>query len=425
MPFQSKNSGHHIKVSKILFFANALEFYDLMIYALFYNIFAKQFIEPVFQNNSVLISWLAFSTAFLARPFGAIFFGYIGDCFGRKRALLSSLMGMSLATFCIGILPDFNVLGIWAPLLLFSLRFVQGFCVGGECNGYAIVVLETTSGKRRYYSSMILASTFMGALFGLIVSMLLSISHYSNYWRITFLIGSLLGLLTMYLRKRLMDNHENLASRQSFIGLLRIIKSFAFNFVSLVLLSGINGSVCYLLLGYLNTYLRENHNISKEVIFFYILIGISATIITLLSAAKLIPFSRYEKELHKAVFLNTIISLILCGFSLLLVEINNSLYIFIGVTILGSSVAILGLDLHRYAISLFPAMCRYSSVSMAFSVGMALFGGYSPTIYYQLTHLGGLELHWLILYPLLLTLLYGLTLSWPKRVISCGSGKRA
>ena len=111
---------------------NTLEWYDFTIYAFFVPIIGAQFFPNKDPFLSILATFGVFAIGFLVRPLGAVLFGYIGDHAGRKKALILSMCMMSFPTFLIGILPDYNSIGVLAPVLLTGLRIIQGLAVSGE-----------------------------------------------------------------------------------------------------------------------------------------------------------------------------------------------------------------------------------------------------------------------------------------------------
>ena len=142
------------------------------------------------------------------RPFGALLFGYIGDHFGRLRALIVSISVMTIPTFCIGLLPTYSKIGILAPVLLTLLRLFQGIAVSGELNSAATFLVEHASLNRRGLAGCLVMGTaflgiLIGAAFAAIVSFSLSPSAVHAWgWRIPCLIGGLLGIIGIFIRLR-------------------------------------------------------------------------------------------------------------------------------------------------------------------------------------------------------------------------------
>lgn len=201
-------------INKITFasaFGTLFEWYDFLIYgtaaALVFN---KLFFPNVDPLVGMLAAMLTFSVGFIARPIGGIVFGHFGDRYGRKNTLMITMLVMGLATFAIGLLPTYAVIGIWAPILLVTLRLVQGLAFGGEWGGASLMILEHAPENRRaFYSSFIqmgyplgmLAATGMYA----VLTSMDSAEFMSWGWRIPFLISILLVAVGAWIRSRLTE----------------------------------------------------------------------------------------------------------------------------------------------------------------------------------------------------------------------------
>ncbi len=141
------------KIAFASFIGTAIEFYDFYIYAMAAALVIGQVYfpdsDPAVQT---LNAFLTFGLAFIARPFGALLFGHFGDKVGRKATLAASLLVMGVSTLLIGLLPGYDTLGFWAPLLLCVLRFGQGVGLGGEWGGAALLATEhAPQGKRGWF----------------------------------------------------------------------------------------------------------------------------------------------------------------------------------------------------------------------------------------------------------------------------------
>ena len=131
---------------------NVLEWFDFAVYGYLAPIFAIEFFPYSHKLTAILLSY-SVAVGFLARPFGAIIFGHIGDAHGRKAALLLSTIAMAVPTCIIGILPVYTSIGLLAPLLLILCRICQGLSVGGEFTGSFIYLIEQASHKKRGFFS--------------------------------------------------------------------------------------------------------------------------------------------------------------------------------------------------------------------------------------------------------------------------------
>ena len=128
---------------------NALEWYDFALFSYFAATIGHLFFPSADPMASLLMSYGAFAAGFLMRPLGAIAFGYIGDNIGRKPALMLSVYLMAIPTTLIGLLPTYESVGLWAPVLLTLCRLIQGFSMGGEFTGSMIFMTEYATDKNR------------------------------------------------------------------------------------------------------------------------------------------------------------------------------------------------------------------------------------------------------------------------------------
>jgi MFS family permease len=162
------------KEERKVIFASSLgtvfEWYDFYLYGTLAAIIGKQFFSNLDPASQVIFSLLAFAAGFIVRPFGAIFFGRLGDMIGRKYTFLVTILIMGLSTFIVGVLPAYASIGIAAPVILIGLRLLQGLALGGEYGGAATYVAEhAPQGKRGAYTSWIQTTATLGLFLSLMV----------------------------------------------------------------------------------------------------------------------------------------------------------------------------------------------------------------------------------------------------------------
>src|ERR1700736_6163538 len=148
-----------------------IEWYDFYLYGVLAAFFSKHFFAPDMDPNVAFIASLfVFWTGFLVRPFGAIVFGHLGDLIGRKFTFMLTLLLMGAATFIVGLLPGYSTIGALAPILLVSMRVLQGLALGGEYGGAATYIAEhSPDGKRGFYTSWIQTTATLGIVLALLV----------------------------------------------------------------------------------------------------------------------------------------------------------------------------------------------------------------------------------------------------------------
>lgn len=187
-----------------------LELYDFMVFVFFVPVLSRVFFPPDIPHwLAQLQTFTIFAVGFLARPVGGVVFGHFGDRIGRKRTFTFSVLLMAAATLAMACLPGYAVLGFWAPLLLALLRLIQGGAVGGEVAGSYVFASEHVPADRRGLACGIMAmgmtsGTLLGVFVATLVHTFASDAQVVAFaWRLPFLLGSGLGLLTLFLRRRL------------------------------------------------------------------------------------------------------------------------------------------------------------------------------------------------------------------------------
>jgi metabolite-proton symporter len=184
-----------------------IEWYDFFIYGTAAAVvFAPQFFPQVSELAGTLAAFATFAIGFIARPLGGIAMGHYGDRLGRKSMLVWSLMLMGLSTLGIGLLPNYNQLGVWAPALLVTFRFVQGFALGGEWGGAVLMSVEHAPQSRRgFFGSFVAlglpAGIILSNLVFLVTSTAVSPEAFADWgWRIPFLASAVLVAVGLWVR---------------------------------------------------------------------------------------------------------------------------------------------------------------------------------------------------------------------------------
>ncbi|MFZ1106804.1 MAG: MFS transporter [Rhodomicrobium sp.] len=197
------------------------EWYDFYLYGSLAAIIGSHFFSGLTESGQFIFALLAFAAGFFVRPFGAIFFGRLGDLVGRKYTFLITIVIMGLSTFAVGVLPSYDSIGIAAPVILIALRLLQGLALGGEYGGAAIYVAEHAERNRRgYRTSWIQTTATLGLFLSLIVILLCrhfapgedaaakTASFNAEYglWRLPFLLSIFLLLISVWIRLSLNES---------------------------------------------------------------------------------------------------------------------------------------------------------------------------------------------------------------------------
>ncbi|MGW2633335.1 MFS transporter [Streptomyces chattanoogensis] len=200
------------RVAVASFIGTAIEFYDFYIYGTAAALVLNQAFFPTLDPvNATLASFSTYAVAFAARPLGSVVFGHFGDRVGRKSVLVASLLLMGLSTAFVGLLPGYGTLGVWAPLLLVALRFLQGIGLGGEWGGAALLAVEHAPKRRRgLYAAFPQLGPSVGffaatGVFWLLSATLDDAAFRSWGWRVPFLLSFLLVGVGLFVRLKISE----------------------------------------------------------------------------------------------------------------------------------------------------------------------------------------------------------------------------
>lgn len=362
-----------------------LEWYDFSLYAYLAGIFAQIFFHSL-RSTGLLLSYSVFAMGYLARPLGAVLFGYLGDTQGRRKALSLSVLLMAIATCGIGLLPDYTTIGISAAFLLLFFRLLQGIAVGGEAFGSACFIVESIpSNKTGFFSSLIWASSVIGLLFGSLMVFVLFVSFhgpllYRFAWRLPFMLAAISGLIAYYIRTRTAETPEfqRLHTRCS-IEKFPLKTIFAVHKVLIVQLMGLyllSALITYLVFIFMPVYFTDvlghsrihAHALNTLILILLILLDIffgwlsdkvGRKPLMLLGASGLMCFSYplYVMIVHGAFFSVVIAQLVL--------------------TILAASFQ--G-PLMALTLDLIPVAVRYTLGSLSYNLAYSIFGGTAPLL---------------------------------------------
>ena len=215
---------------------NVLEWYDFSVYGYFAVSIGRHFFPSEDPTTSLLAAFGVFAAGFLMRPVGAVLFGHIGDNWSRERALSLSVLAMAVPTFLIGVIPDYQQIGVTASVLLVLLRLAQGISVGGEYTTSIVFVVERSLPQRRgFMGTWCLFGTCAGTLLGSAIATLLTSVLPRDVmrawgWRLPFILGLAIGIVGLYIRRDLERDAKSIeperpgaieAPRESFLGALK------------------------------------------------------------------------------------------------------------------------------------------------------------------------------------------------------------
>ena len=389
------------KVTGSSFLGNFIEWFDYASYSYLATVIAMVFFPAEDHAVAVMSTFGVFALSFLVRPIGAIFWGNMGDKKGRKWALSVSILLMSGATFLIGCLPGYAVIGVGAPLLLLLLRMVQSFSAAGEYAGAATFIAEYAPHNHRgFYCSMVPASTATGLLVGsLLATFMFSVWGADSAfvvdwgWRIPFWLALPLGYITHYIRTHLEDSpvYAQMQERMKEMGekvehpirtlFTKHLKELLISFGACVL----NAVGFYAVLTYLPNYLETTLNYPPS----------DASTITTIVLVVYIAFIFLSGRISDKVGRKKMLIGACVGFivftvpAFMLLGTMNFWVILLVELLMCLLLTINDGTLASYLTETFPTDVRYSGFALSFNLANAIFGGSASFISFWLIDLTG------------------------------------
>ncbi|MBY0501468.1 MAG: MFS transporter [Alphaproteobacteria bacterium] len=367
---------------------NALEYYDVMLYGFFATMLAPLFFPTDNKAISIITSLGTFAAGFLMRPLGGIVFGYLGDKFGRRQALVLAIFLVTLPTLTIGLLPTYADIGIAASIILVICRLLQGLCVGGEYSGASIFVIEyTKKGKEAFAGSILCAAGFFGGVLGTFLGFLCTLPFMPPWgWRIPFLIGAFIGLIGYYMRSQVSESPDFIRHKREEIAKVPLLIVFQNKKINLLCTIGIGATSLipfYLASVYMGYLLSSQLQIPTFQIML-INVGLNISLIFLLPMMGIIA-DKVGKE--KLMILSSLLSIIVAYPFFSSLENNLSLMNIIFIqAVLGIITAGFGAPSMALLSSFFPVHERYSGIGFGYALGGALLGGTTPLILASLSN---------------------------------------
>lgn len=396
------------------FIGTALEFYDFALFGLLAPIFSTLFFPKEDPIAALIASYCIFAAGFLIRPLGGIVFGYIGDTFGRKKAMVISILAVVIPTSLIGLLPTYGQIGLLAPIALSLCRLLQGLCAGGEFSGAAIFVIEHAKEDRRYFSgSLVTASSVVGMLAASSMASLCALEAMPEWgWRIPFLLSFPIGLVGFYIRKNTQETSAfNKAQKEGAESFVALIKN---NFSSLFITFGIGcfiGVLYYVPFVFMGHYHTLVTTLSMSTTLSIITLGLVVYMFCLALAGYMA-----DKLGPQKVMLTIVLATLFLAYPAFWLIQSGELSLMIqGEIILSILAGLFVGPANGLTASLFDVKGRCRGVSFSLSLGISLFGGLTPVflvyIINQTQHL-----NWPVVWILFGALIAGVSIIASSRV---------
>jgi MFS family permease len=375
-----KFSAEQNKIIMLSALGGMLEFYDFAIYSIFAAYFSKLFFPATNPLFSILAVYSVFFIGYVIRPIGGIIFSHIGDEYGRKIVMVLTMVLMGLASFGIGVLPTYATIGIAAPILLLLFRLMQGLAFGGEVPSVIIYIAETIALKRGLAIGLVWGFIVAGLLPAMLINM--AITHFLNGqqitefgWRIGFILGGLLCLVSYQVRKKLHETKafENMKRKHKFPFVVLVRRHLPKVFMGIAI-TAIIATPFTLAAIFMPTYLLAIVKLQKKLVSD----AVFCSIISCVLGIAIIGYFVDKFDMYKVMLVSIIILMVVCPFAYFLLYSQFNLIVvlclfaFVVGLVITPAVAILSV--------LFPTSIRLSGIALSYNLGFILFGALCPLI---------------------------------------------
>lgn len=374
------SSGQIVKLVVATSLGNALEWFDISVYAYFAVYLSKAFFPASDPTTSLLLTFGTFGLAFLARPIGGVLLGTYADRYGRKASLLVSIAMMTCGTLAVACMPTFDKIGMLAPLLVIVARLVQGFSAGGEFGSSTAFLVEHMPGRRGFVASWQFASqgisSLLGSGFGALLSSTLSEADLQTWgWRIPFFFGVLIGPVGLYIRNRIEDATAPPAAKHD-TPVRTVFLEQKFRVLLALGALAVSTAVNYLII-YMPTYVVKTLNLSPT-------IGYLAAFAAAIAAILFNPVAGFVSDrvgrTRYLIAVGVVLLFAIFPLFLLLTSRPTAAVVVLSVLALGTLKALYLGALAALMSELFPAATRATGLGLSYNIGVTAFGGMGPAI---------------------------------------------
>ena len=364
---------------------NALEWYDYALFGHFATVISKLYVPSNNEYISLISAFGVFAAGFFMRPLGAVIFGHIGDKFGRRTALTSSIILMAICTGCLSILPTHAQIGILAPILLTVIRLFQGISLGGEFSGSMVFMAEYAKKNRGVVASSCLFSACLGilagAFVGSFVAQALSQEAFEAWgWRIPFMLGVAIGIVGLYIRHNIDESPRYKEAKENGeLALDPVKRTFRKYWAALLIGVGIYLTVTvpfYTLTVFINSFMSKilHHELGMSLFI---------NTIAILTMTFLIPLSAYISDSigRKPILVWSSLALLIVSYPcFVLLTMDGFIYPMLGQLLFAIPLGFFLGPVPIVLVELFPIAVRYTGMSLSYNFAAALFGGTTPIV---------------------------------------------
>lgn len=369
---------------------NALEWYDFVLYVQFAKIIGDLFFPSADPFSSLLATFGIFAVGFVMRPLGGVLFGLLGDKFGRKAALVFSILMMAIPTAMIGFIPTYQQIGIAAPILLTLMRLLQGIALGGGFSGcMAFIVEHAKDSQRGVAGSTTMFSLGAGVLLGILVSLgfsnLLSENDFMSWgWRIPFIISLAIGMVAFYIKNYIDESPIYLeAKKHGNISKAPIKEVLVNHWRELLIAIALYLTVTvpfYSFTAFFSTFLQQHAGLALHD-------ALVINGIAIFTFILIMPITGWmsDKYGRKTVLLYTSISIAIVAYPTFLMLLKGGWFFpLIAQIIFGIILGAYMGPIPATLVELFPTNIRFTGLALSYNISAALFGGTAPFVYLKL-----------------------------------------
>jgi len=366
---------------------SSIEWFDFFLYGSMASlVFNKLFFPSHDPVVGLMLSYLSFGLSFFIRPLGGVIFSHIGDKIGRKKTLILTLSLMGGATFLIGLLPNYNTIGIWAPILLITLRLCQGLGIGGEWGGSVLLAVEySKKGNRGFYGSIPQLGVPVGMLLGVMSISLLNKLPEEQFlswgWRLPFLLSTILIFIGLWIRNGIDETPSFKKAKESGnIAKLPIVDTFRYHWKAVLITVGakfVETGPYYIFATFIIAYATGYLGYETSTVLNAVAIANLVTIFMVPMMGKL-----SDKVGRKAVYMGGTIGLIVFAFPYYyLLTLKSALWLTVATVIaIGIIWAPIEAVMGTMFSEVFSTNVRMTGISVGNQIGAAVFGGTAPMV---------------------------------------------